>query len=224
MREQDQDRRQKMQRGDSDAGFAGQVISITGKIFDALVLGLLFLLCSIPVFTIGASATALYYAYDKVIRREEGYTVKAFSHAFRQNFKQATILWIFDGALLAVLLWNIRCLFYAETSNGNLFLMILYGLFFLVVLMAAVTMFAALARFDMDTLWFLRFGFTVPLLHLGTALVAAAGLFCMAAIGYRYPVFLLVLPAAGIALVNMLYAPVLKKYEPKNDDKTDWVQ
>ena len=85
-----------MKQGDRLGGFSGQVINITRKLFDTLVLGLLFLLCSIPIITIGASATALYYAYDKVVRRNEGYAVRAFFHSFKMNFAQATLIWTLD--------------------------------------------------------------------------------------------------------------------------------
>ena len=36
------------------------------KVADLLVLNLLFLVCSIPVFTIGASMTAMYYCFFKM--------------------------------------------------------------------------------------------------------------------------------------------------------------
>ena len=204
-----------MSSNDRMGSFSEKAISITGKIFDTLVLGLLFLVCSIPIVTIGASATALYYAYDKVIRREEGYVVKAFFHSFKMNFKQATILWLVDGVLLTVLFLNIRYCFLSGTSNSRLFLMILYGILFVVVFMASVMMFAALARFGMNTAWFFKFGYLVSLRHMGTSLITIACLLSFAVIVYRYPILVFVLPAISIFAGNMLLSPVLKKYEPK---------
>lgn len=203
----------RMKQGDRLEGFSGQVINITGKLFDALVLGMLFLLCSIPIVTIGASATALYYAYDKVVRRSEGYTVRAFFHSFRMNFAQATLIWGLDGALMTVLILNVRYCFISGTSNWRLFLMMLFGLLFLIVCMAAITSFGALARFDMPTGWFIRFGYVVSLMHLGTSVITEACLISFAVIAYRYPVLILVLPAISVATVNMLLSPVLRKYE-----------
>ena len=65
-----------------------------GKFFDILILNILWMVCSIPIFTIGASTTAVYYVTLKLVRDEEGSTVKAFFKSFRENFKQATAIWI----------------------------------------------------------------------------------------------------------------------------------
>lgn len=206
-----------MKQGDRLGGFSGQVINITGKLFDTLVLGLLFLLCSIPIITIGASATALYYAYDKVVRRNEGYAVRAFFHSFKMNFAQATWIWTLDGILMTVLFLNVRYCFISGTSNGRLFLMMLFGMLFIIVLMAAVMSFGALARFDMPTGWFIRFGYVVSLMHLGTSLITAACLISFAVIAYRYPALILVMPAISVFAVNMLLSPVLQKFERGDD-------
>ena len=64
------------------------------KLFYACYLNLLWLLCSLPVFTIGASTTALYYVSLKVVRGEESYVGRLFFRAFRENFRQATVLWL----------------------------------------------------------------------------------------------------------------------------------
>ena len=64
------------------------------KLCYACYLNLLWLLCSLPVFTIGASTTALYYVSLKVVRGEESYVGRLFFRAFRENFRQATVLWL----------------------------------------------------------------------------------------------------------------------------------
>lgn len=65
-----------------------------GKFFDILILNILWMVCSIPVFTIGASTTAVYYVTLKLVRDEEGSTAKEFFKSFRENFKQATAIWL----------------------------------------------------------------------------------------------------------------------------------
>ena len=64
------------------------------KLCYACYLNLLWFVCSIPIFTIGASTTALYYASLKIIRDEESHVGASFFRAFRENFKQATVLWL----------------------------------------------------------------------------------------------------------------------------------
>ena len=64
------------------------------KLCYACYLNMLWFVCSIPIFTIGASTTALYYASLKLIRGEENHIGRQFFHSFRENFKQATVLWL----------------------------------------------------------------------------------------------------------------------------------
>ena len=49
-----------------------------GKLGDLIVLNILWTICSIPIFTIGASTTAVYYVTLKLVRDEDDSTIKAF--------------------------------------------------------------------------------------------------------------------------------------------------
>lgn len=73
-------------------------------------LNILWLVCSLPIITIGASTTALIYACMK-LHKDEGYPTANFFHSFRDNWKQATAIWLIYltvGALLAadLIFWN----------------------------------------------------------------------------------------------------------------------
>lgn len=65
-----------------------------GKFFDIMILNVLWFVCSIPIVTIGASTTAVYYVTLKLVRDEEGATIKSFFKSFKENFKQSTIIWL----------------------------------------------------------------------------------------------------------------------------------
>lgn len=70
----------------------------------ACYLNLLWFVCCIPVFTIGASTTALYYATLKIVREEDRGLTRMFFRSFRENFRQSTVLWLImlaAGLLLA---------------------------------------------------------------------------------------------------------------------------
>ncbi|HCI73393.1 MAG TPA: hypothetical protein DHV42_02495, partial [Lachnospiraceae bacterium] len=70
------------------------VMRFLSRVADVMALNLLFIICSIPIITIGASLTAMYYCLFKIKEEEEGYLVKKFFHSFKQNFKQATLMWL----------------------------------------------------------------------------------------------------------------------------------
>jgi len=65
-----------------------------GKVADMFLLTLYWFLFSIPVVTIGASTTALYYTALKAEKDKEGYLFRTFKEAFKENFKQSTIIWL----------------------------------------------------------------------------------------------------------------------------------
>lgn len=70
---------------------------------DLMLLNILAVVCSIPIFTLGASASALYYAVGH-LQEDEGTPVRDFFRAFRQNFAQATGIWLILLVCAAVLL------------------------------------------------------------------------------------------------------------------------
>ena len=72
-----------------------------GKLVDCVWLSLLWMLFSIPVFTVGAATTALYYSVNKSIRHGRGYAGREFWEGFRSNFKQATVIWLICIAMMA---------------------------------------------------------------------------------------------------------------------------
>ena len=70
------------------------VMRFFSRVFDIVVLNLLFIICCIPVVTIGASLTAMYSITLKMVRNEESHIIREFLKAFKQNFKQGTIVGI----------------------------------------------------------------------------------------------------------------------------------
>lgn len=85
--------------------FDNPFFSVVNRICDIVFLSILWTACSLPIITIGASTSALYYCMLK-IRRECDYgIVKMFFHSFRQNLKQGCVLslvFILSGLLLYV--------------------------------------------------------------------------------------------------------------------------
>lgn len=78
------------------------------RVFDMVLLHLLWLVTSLPLFTIGASTTALFTVTLKIARHEEPYIWKTYWKAFRENFGQATKLWLIAAAALAADLFLLR--------------------------------------------------------------------------------------------------------------------
>lgn len=72
----------------------GPVLQFINKIVYSVYLNILWFICCIPVITIGASTTALFYVTLKISKDEEGSITKAFFHSFKENLRQGTVIWL----------------------------------------------------------------------------------------------------------------------------------
>ena len=72
----------------------GKFFSIISRLGDLVILNILFLICCIPIVTIGASVSAMYGVTKKMAEDREGYILKSFFGAFKENFRQSTVMWL----------------------------------------------------------------------------------------------------------------------------------
>ncbi|MDO5541524.1 MAG: DUF624 domain-containing protein [Eubacteriales bacterium] len=110
------------------------------RVADLMILNLIFLVTCLPIITIGAAWTALYYTTLKMVRNEESYIVRDYFKSFKENFKQATLMWLAVLVFIVILFLDyniIRAMtgsvagFFriATTAIGLLGIMILLYLF-----------------------------------------------------------------------------------------------
>jgi len=90
------------------------------KFGDFVVLNIIFIITCIPVFTIGASLCALYTVCKKRLADEESYIIRGYLAIWKENFFNATIIWLFFLVLLPVLLFLVN-LFTRHLNNAILF-------------------------------------------------------------------------------------------------------
>ena len=75
----------------------GPLMTAMSKFADIVLCNLMFVLFCLPVFTVGASLSALYTCMLQLVYEEDkdnGLIFRDFWQAFRRNFKQATVLWL----------------------------------------------------------------------------------------------------------------------------------
>ena len=71
--------------------------------FDLMALSVLWVVFSLPIFTMGAASTALYSAAYHHVRKGEDYLWNSFFSAFKENFKRSTLTWLVALAILGFL-------------------------------------------------------------------------------------------------------------------------
>ena len=73
----------------------GPVMTALSKLSDLVFCNVLFILCSLPVVTIGASLTALYHCTLRIAAdTEDTSIIRQFFKAFRRGFRRSTLLWL----------------------------------------------------------------------------------------------------------------------------------
>ena len=80
---------------------------------DLMVLNILTIICSLPIITMGAAVTALYGAVGR-LQREEGHLFSNYFSCFKENFRQATCIWLILLPIGAIIIFAL--LYY---SSGN---------------------------------------------------------------------------------------------------------
>lgn len=115
-----------------------------------IVLNILTIICSIPIVTFGASMTALYTMTMRIVRKEEGNLFKGYFQAFKDNFKQATVIWLTGGGIMAFMAFDIWLLRSVSGSFGLVYRALLFVII-LVFAMVLIHAFAVLARFENTT-------------------------------------------------------------------------
>ena len=193
------------------------------KIADLMVLNILFCVTSIPLITIGASWTALYSVTLKMVRDEEGSVSRSYFRSFRQNFKQATLLWLGVLVVLALLVLDIRVLNGMAGGTAPGLLRVGVEILALLGIMVLQYLFPSLARFEESLADTLKNACMMALAHLPkTALMTAAavGAVWITLINNTtIAVGLMVWPLIGFALMAFGNSGILRKifdnYVPK---------
>lgn len=195
--------------------------SVVSALIDMIWAGFLWLLCSLPLLTIGASSTALYYVTVKCIRHERGSLTKSFFRSFRENFRQATLLWLLLVFYVLIGLADIRILGSMGVQQSNP----LYYISRLLLLPAALLfpwLFAFLSRFANTIGATLKFSAFLAVRHFGATLLLAAELVLFLLIVWLMPPILPLLPGAFCLLMSLSMEPVFRTLTAEQNEGDAW--
>lgn len=116
------------------------------KFLDVLKLNFMWILFSLPVVTVGASTVAAMSVALRMVDDEEGYIGRSFLKAFKENWKQGTILWVITVIACYAVYLDFQ-LFEAVPENPVLFLVIGMVSAFVIIL-ALLYSYPLLARYE----------------------------------------------------------------------------
>ena len=123
-----------------------KLMRMLGRIGDLIILNVLFLITSLPVFTIGASLTALFTICFRMGYDRESAICKNYFQAFKDNFQQATEIFLILVVIIAVLLLNMS-LSFSRQDLGH-YMTVPFGILLILVLFVAAYAFPLLSQFN----------------------------------------------------------------------------
>jgi uncharacterized membrane protein YesL len=139
---------------------------------DLILLNLLFLLCSIPVITVGAAQVACLSSMNRMLRGERsGISVTGYFRDFAASFKKATLAWVIELACLSILAGDYWfAVVYSQPANT--FFLIFAIVLAAVVLLAAVWVYPLIARYENSVGAHIKNSFLMGLAHFPKTLLA----------------------------------------------------
>lgn len=150
-------------------------------LFDLIALSVLWVVFSLPVFTMGAASAALYHAVYHHVRKGEDYLWSSFFDAFKANFKRQTLAWLVALGILAVLTFD-AIVFRSIYLAGKPFGWVYYAVLVLLAFAVTWTVYLAAygARFNGSVKDVLRFSFILfrahPILLLCVMVLVVGGI------------------------------------------------
>lgn len=146
------------------------VFALFDWVMHTAVLNVLFLLCSLPVVTVGASLTALCAGQRALVKKEPCF--RAFFRAFCAGFRRSTAAWLILLPINALLIFHAISLA-PYWQEGALLQLIFVGLLALLALSITFTVFVFYSRFEGKLLQLLRYGAELTLSNIARAALVA---------------------------------------------------
>ena len=205
-------------------------MNFMSKMSDLLILNLMIMFCSIPIFTMGAAITAGYYVLYKQVKKEDGYVFRGFLKAFKENFKQSTIMWLIVLLIFVIFFVDYRILFYSDMEfAGWNWLKILIFAAITVSCMGLVYIFPLQARFSNTIKNTIKNAFLMSISHFPITVLVILTIAIPVVIvmfsSWLVPIVILFAFSGVMYLQSFMFLHIFKKYEPEpvaeSDKKTD---
>lgn len=145
--------------------YDGYLIRILTKIMYIVSINLLFLFCSVPIITIGASASAGYTVLLRFRKNDEVNILRTFFRAFINSFKPATLIWTGILVIGGTLALNYYYLYQSNLAGGGLIRAALNIILILLIILW-IYVFPSVAYFKNTVKGYLKFSAGIALAKL----------------------------------------------------------
>ena len=188
------------------------------KLVDMVILSFCWVISCIPVFTIGAASTALYDTSRRVIHHDEGYVWRGYWHAFKENFKKATMAWLVQLVILIVLLGDIY-ITWSGLKAGNQWgnFSVVFIIMALITAAWAIYTSAYISRFEQVTKITLKNTILILIANLPWTLLVIVILVVSLILAWILIPLIFILPVGAALTYEFIFERIFRKLMPEED-------
>ena len=206
-----------------------RIMIFLSRVADLVILNILWLVCCIPVVTIGASTTAMYHVIRHWQKDSVSSVVRDFFQSFKEDFKQATPVYLILLIPTAAVVMNAMMIFNPENSAAvPSYLLVIWFISALILLFISSFVYPVMAFFADSIFKTLRNAMVLALANLPrTILISILNLlpvillFVNLSFFLQSSIFWLLIGGALVAYLNMsILKPVFKKLVPSEFEDT----
>ena len=200
--------------------YDGPIMSLLRKLWAILCSGLLFLAACIPVFTAGASFTALYDVTERNLKNDRGYVAGGFIESLRKNWKQTLPAGAVIAAVLIVFELDINVMkAFLENGRaiGNMY--ILFRIMQALLLVYSVWVFAQIACYENSMKQILKNSLVFSIRHLGVSICIGLLLIAGGVVIWILPISVVIVPVLITWFMTALLDPVFKRYSGEGGER-----
>lgn len=206
-----------------------RIMIFLSRVADLVILNILWLVCCIPVVTIGASTTAMYHVIRHWQKDSVSSIMRDFFQSFKEDFKQATPVYLILLIPTVAVVMNAMLIFNPENSAAvPSYLLVIWLISALILLFISSFVYPVMAFFADSIFKTLRNAMVLALANLPrTILISILNLlpvillFVNLSFFLQSSIFWLLIGGALVAYLNMsILKPVFKKLVPSEFEDT----
>lgn len=206
-----------------------RIMIFLSRVADLVILNILWLVCCVPVVTIGASTTAMYHVIRHWQKDSVSSIMRDFFQSFKEDFKQATPVYLILLIPTTAVVMNAMLISNPENSAAvPSYLLVIWFISALILLFISSFVYPVMAFFADSIFKTLRNAMVLALANLPrTILISILNLLPMILLFVNLSFFLqssifwLLIGGALVAYLNMsILKPVFKKLVPSEFEDT----
>ena len=192
------------------------------KVANLMILNILTILLCIPLVPAGSAITALYYVTIKMARGDDPYIVKSYFKSFKENFRQATIIWLIMLAVILLIAVDWQVVFDLMEGTGAKVMRVIIFVISAFLVLTGLYVFPVLSRFENTIKHTIKNAFLMSLLNLPKSILIVIlhflPLVAVLITVQALPVVFLLGFSTVAYLCSMLFVRIFKRYEPEEED------